>query len=489
MRMLTLQRNSVSGALLRLARLYDVLAIARVTVGVCQTKECQDLSAVNVIGSRRGDYYNKTHLPLLMYKNAEVASPVSMADEDLLTLGRAAVVDPSWLGEPAAHSWAIRAGFTLTAKTKVEAEGTPPVETDPLGPAWNVHSMWDPADRSAAAAAGRHKWLQAVAYVFCRPPMALFVAADRARLCGSNSDDDGGAAPVGSPHQVVIYAATWTFDPDHKTNYSEGPPEQQNASALPHCAFSNTHEWNVKDTLVRPAWLLGHSSREINRQSAAEVALAQSLTPCAHALPGRDGEEAGPEPALTATTELPRIKWSTNVYYASMREVTRELAGRYNRSAWGVPPPGDPASATAIVLGIIVVLPEAIAIVALLLSTRVWGARDVGALAIIAIGGLISTAGLVWLTVEEAAGARWRGASLRDELTATLPGWGGAADVYRSLEGASLVRVQTLYLGARRGYRVGLLAGLTGAVGVAYVALFFAAAAVALRGQWRPRKE
>lgn len=93
------------------------------------------------------------------------------------------------------------------------------------------------------------------------------------------------------------------------------------------------------------------------------------------------------------------------------------------------------------------------------------------------------------LTAEDAAGARWRRASLRDELTATLPGWGEAAGVHRPLTGAPLVRAQTLYLGARRGFRVGLLARLTGAVGVAYVDLFFATATVALRGQWRPRKE
>lgn len=171
-----------------------MLAISRVTVGYCQTCECSDLSAINVIGSRRRDYDNTTHVPLLTHRDAAgVATPVSMADEDLLTLGRAVVVDPAWLGS-AADSWAVRAGFTLTASAKVEAAGVPPVVTDPLGPAWGAHSMWDPADRSATAAAGREKWLQVVAYVFCRPPMALFVAADRARLCGRDGDGDGGAA-------------------------------------------------------------------------------------------------------------------------------------------------------------------------------------------------------------------------------------------------------------------------------------------------------
>lgn len=503
LRMLTLQRNSMSGSIVRLAGLYDVLAISRVTVGVCQTLECGDLSAINVVGSRKGDYYNDTHLPLLTYTDASgVATPISMADEDLLSLGRAAVVDPAWLdpasstNEPAAaaDSWAFRAGFTLKATDTVESAGAPPVVTNPLGPEWNAHSMWDPADRSTTASAGREKWLQAVAHVICQPPASSFVTADGDRLCRRNGVDGGdGDANHGTPYKTVIHSAFWTWDPDHWVHHSEGRPDQARFSDLPACAFSNTaRNWSVQDPVVRPAWLTGHSSRELNPRSPAEVALARSITPCAYPLAVQTDETAaqasGTVPSLSTAEVLPRIMWSPDARYALTREATRALAQRYDRSAWGVAPPPDPASVTVIILAVIVVLPEAIAIIAMLLSTRLWGAREVVALTIISLGGLLSTLGLVSLTIEEAAGARWRGMSVRDELTATLPGWDQVARVYRSLEGAPLVRVQTLYLGARSGYRVQLLAGLTIAVGAVYLALFLAITSVALRGQWRRRK-
>ncbi|GAB0497708.1 hypothetical protein MMPV_009045 [Pyropia vietnamensis] len=495
LRMLTLQRNSISGMILRLAGLYDVLSVSRVTVGMCQTRTCEDLSAVNVIGSRKGDYYNETHLPLLTYTDGSgVATPVSMADEDLLSLGRAVVVDPTWLdpagsvpeSATAADSWASRAGFTLNARDRMERAKGPPIVTDPLGPEWNPHSMWDPANRSSTARAGREKWLQAVAHTFCQPPASSFVVTDRDRLChGNGVERGGGALAVDTPHKRAIHTAFWTWDPDHWLLHSKGRPDQARSSDLPPCAFSNTaRNWSVTDPVVRPAWLAGHSSREVNPRSASEVALARSINPCAHPLAAQFDEAA----AALNVKELPRIMWSPDARYALTRDATRLLAEHYDRSTWGVAPPPDPASASAIILAVIVVLPEAIAIVAMLLSTRRWETRDLTALAIISMGGLLSTVGLVWLTMEEAAGARWRGTSMRDELTAILPGWDEAAEVYRSLSGASLVRVQTLFLSSRRGYRVELLAGLTSAVGVAYLALFTAIAIVALRGQRRPRK-
>lgn len=138
----------------------------------------------------------------------------------------------------------------------------------------------------------------------------------------------------------------------------------------------------------------------------------------------------------------------------------------------------------------LVALPCAAAAVAALLSTRAWGEREAGAVTVLLVAGVASTGALAALTAEEKAGARWRGATIRDELTATLPGWGGTTAVYRSLAGAPLVRVQTLYLGARHGYRVGLLAGLTAATGVAYAVLCLVAIFVIVtRGSWRQRTD
>ncbi|KAK1864521.1 hypothetical protein I4F81_007067 [Pyropia yezoensis] len=353
LRTLGLQRNSAGGSVHRQVGVYDVLALSRVTVGVCQTAGCGDLSALNVLGSRAGDFYNATHLPLLTHADAAgTRRPVSMVDEDLLSLGRAAVVDPAWLGGAAAaavgrgaDSWAIRAGLSLDAYSRVGLAGTPLVRRDPLGPPWRRNTVWDPADGGAAAAAGRAKWLQAVAWVFCRPPADSFVL-------------------------------------------------------------------------------------------------------------------------------LPRIKWTPISRLAAARDATHTLSQRYDRSVWGAEPPAEPASDSDLVLAFIVVVPEGVALASLLLATRDWRRADGVAVVLTFVAGLVSTAGLVALTVEEAAGRAWRGASLREEFAATFPAGVPLPPMARPLTGVPLYRVETLFLAARLGYRVPLLTGLTAAVAGVYAAIF-----------------
>lgn len=65
------------------------------------------------------------------------------------------------------------------------------------------HGTLDTANWSATAKAGRAKWLQALAYVFCQAPAPSLVAADWDHLCG-------GSGAVDTPHETASHAATLT---------------------------------------------------------------------------------------------------------------------------------------------------------------------------------------------------------------------------------------------------------------------------------------
>lgn len=57
------------------------------------------------------------------------------------------------------------------------------------------------------------------------------------------------------------------------------------------------------------------------------------------------------------------------------------LSQRYDRAVFGVPPPGDRASDVEVLLQVIVVIPELVAVLAVLVTTSSWRSRDVAVLA------------------------------------------------------------------------------------------------------------
>ncbi|OSX78105.1 hypothetical protein BU14_0121s0033 [Porphyra umbilicalis] len=332
------------------------------------------------------------------------------------------------------------------------------------------------AHPSSATKAYTAKWLQAVAYVFCRPPLSSFVAGDGYQLCGqAEGRADPHVAATAGGTAVQAHDAEWTFDPDQRAG---GPdrPAQPGATPLPPCAFpDDSAAGGIDWPRDRPAWLLGRGSREVNPASADEVALAQSIAACAHPLGAK------------RFVELRRIKWSPAARYGPAIGVAESLSHRFDGAVWGVEPPDDPTSATNLILALSVVVPAALALVTVLMTGRSWSKRDVAALVLVFVAGLVSSAGLVGLAVVEARAQAWRGASLRNELAVRIHE-NGSTPVMRHLTHMPLYRVETLYLAARTGYRLNLIVSLASVVLSAYVVLFAAVTCCAAYRWRRPKK-
>ncbi|KAK1868813.1 hypothetical protein I4F81_011296 [Pyropia yezoensis] len=477
---------------------YDVAAVARVTLGFCRTRSCADASAANVLGARPHEYYNDTHVGLLTYAgpaggadvDASTRRHVSVDDEDLLALGRATLADPAWLtagGGANVSSWRLRATLSLRAGSSYDVDG-PEAVAAPLGDEEaNAYGV-DLGDPTAATVATTSSWLQSVAYVLCAPPRSSFVvAAADAGLCGPASPrvyPPSHAPDASVPGQHVAH---WTFDPDAQAGLPGRPgrPVPPDTEPLRPCHFSALRDgYADAPRPLTPAWLAGRGQREINPAAAGEVALGHAISACAHEVDAPDESGDGGPGARLGDGPPPfvRLGHAADIapsLYAPVNDELVRLSQQYDQSRWGEHPPAEPATNAAITLAIIVVIPEAMALVALLLTNPRWGRRDWLAFLLIWIAGGVSISGLIALAVDEAAGRRWRGAAERvDVVVPLLAGTPGIPN--RRLDRAPLYKVETLLLAARLGYRDRFLRVLAAAVSAAYMVLSVAVAALAV---------
>ncbi|GAB0493601.1 hypothetical protein MMPV_004886 [Pyropia vietnamensis] len=137
------------------------------------------------------------------------------------------------------------------------------------------------------------------------------------------------------------------------------------------------------------------------------------------------------------------------------------LSQNYDRAVFGMPPPDDPATDVEVLLSVIVVVPELVALITTLITTRQRTRRDVAVLIFVFGSGLVSMADIVTLAVREASGAAWRAAAERNELMA-----GGS---YLPFPLNPALRSVTLVLIAHTGYRPPLLWAMTAAMLASYV--------------------
>lgn len=146
------------------------------------------------------------------------------------------------------------------------------------------------------------------------------------------------------------------------------------------------------------------------------------------------------------------------------------LTETYDRGVLGKDPPANPTTNAELILAGVVVLPELIALVELLISTRDWRRRDLLVLLLIFLSGLASLGGAIALALREAAGARWRAAGVRTRLDTDPVGRG------ESVIGKRALRTELLVLAARTGYRPAETRRVAVALGSTYLTVSVAVA-------------
>lgn len=468
-RVLSLQRNQWVGRIDRQRGIYDVLALGRATVGfvvdtagkVVAAEDRVSLSAHS--GGARGT--------LILHTAGDgVRRPVLAGDAALLTLGRAVLADPSWLGA------AFPGG--LGARVKLIA--------------WNENRVGQPTRwtlRHGQGATHASRWLQAVATTLCAPPSTSFVAGDG--LCdGVRPSTQARHAPLLAGGRPVVaslgFAAgqhpSWSELGVKWTIYHpEEPLETLTCLALDGLTFQNA-------SVKHPLWLLGRGDRELHTTGppgGAEMELARNLSSC----------------AFHAT----RADLSGNQRQFDGRGLTTHLSQRYRREIFQVDPPADPISNTELFLALLVVVPEAIAIVVVLLQQQRrgnqqrqqrrprWYWREGSSAVLVAAAGVVALIGVGSLDAQEHAGHSWRAAALRYSrrivANETEDRLVGTANV--NYHGRETTDNETLLLVARTGYRPHLTRRLLVVSTVVYAALTVAVlgkGAVAAWRRQRPRR-
>ncbi|KAK1870155.1 hypothetical protein I4F81_012617 [Pyropia yezoensis] len=580
-RLLTYTYNTLAGAVARTSGAFDVLGVSRVTVGVCLRNDCADASAVALAAAQGRDMAGQ--LPLLTVAGDTAAPPprpdlgggiptpppppshhqtVSMVDDDVLSLGRAVLADPAWLGvvpipaptddaaetpaaspaSPAASGdggggggsgspWKLMAQVALNVGADDNglcggnSEGCGALDSrDPGGPPPPPPQRGPTGTYALGMAAtdASRAWLPSIAAVLCHPPAASFVRSRRETLCGGaplprargGADDAAAAAaeapirgpPTGPPPRAegVEVAPLTGAAASARANARRSEwliaPRSPGVDEIPLLAVCPPLDVELVTeparSVGRPAWVAARGGREVNPRSPAERALAAATVPCTWNVSAVLPHEAElPETVLVAVSSSVR-----RTHLAAVEEDLRRLSVSYDSRAFAEAPPPDPATVGSIVLALIVLVPEAIALLTVYLSAPVVTRREAGVVALVFAAGLVSTGGIVSLAATEVAGAAWRASSVRDgvrlDLGRNASRWG--ADRYdafvergNSLAGVAVYHTQTLVVVARTGYHPARMVGLAAASVGVYLALSGVMGALVVRSirrrHWRRR--
>jgi len=431
-RLLTLQRNTIQGGLLRATGAYDVAAVFRVTSGLCLDWACQVVAAVDRTASSYKRFNETTNaISLVMFQTHANGSrsPVPMMDAGLLSLGRAVMADLSWQDPTGRGQEPLLSRLSLrVAPSSREGDVLPPM----------LRNL------TVVRAPSRSRWAQVVAYVLCAPPVGSFVRDPQ--LCV------GMPAPLSQPpdpswfegKQAFAYRSRRVTGRGRVASWMMYRAARGEANDAP---TADPADLDPGTTLIRrPEWLAGLGSREVARDSPDEIALAKRIS----------------------VKWVPHRYWPTHRAFANREPVSAKaiaLSQDYDQTLFSTAPPDPPATDSELLLAVIVVAPELVALVVVLITTSTWRRRDLVVLAFVFGTGLVSMAGIWALLHREMRGAVWRAAGVRDTLTLAFPGEAGAA----SMVGEEVTRIETLFLTARTGYRVDLLRKITLGMSATYV--------------------
>lgn len=521
---LALYRNTVVTRLLRSTGQYDVLTVSTARAGLCRDDRCSAVDAVSTVGPLGPDgdaapgVATSPTETLVSWTDANGATrPVSVADDALLSLGvggweadtRFGRAGGPWraayaVSERQAGGDSVSEGFptpllgrltSLLCDTRAGAfvssaadacDGArpppPPLRLPPVTPS-------PPLPPGAAAATP--------------PPGAIVeTAVGRVAARASPSGGGGGAPPVGRALSVDepfetringrVVASTEggsdggagdieRYGADHA--FWVGRSLGGGAVAVEPCAWGTA----TAAASTRPSWLAGRGSREINADSPAERALAAALTTCTLAIPQQWPADS---PPTLGTDSLADAAAALN---DDVRAAAEALRDEYDPGLFGQKvAPEEAASNADLVLAILVIIPEAVALVTLSLTTDVWSCVHVAAFVLIATSGFVSLSGIAALYAIERAGAVWSAALLRvDRALLVGPSIAAAARQTGSalrLAGVRQVVTSSTMVVVRVSYRPALLLGLTIGLSVGYTVLA-AALLVVSACRWRGRRD
>lgn len=378
--MISLRRNLWQGEVERHSGPYDVLSVGRASIGMALDKAGQWVAATDRVSnvSGNGDYDIVMHTA----PNGR-RRPVLAGDAAMLSLGRAVMADPAWLGG------SFPGGFSSIVHLLAVSDGV--IDED---------TTWSLDHRTGAINSSR--WLPAIARTMCKSPSSSFVVdssfcdgVDEPRVPRLTHVLEGKHPVVGS----LSYASgqhsgsseqkvTWMIE--RSKSSAQAPP--CNSSELASIA------------LRRPMWLFGRGDRELHvtgsAGGSAELDLALDLSSCKYDNP----------------------RWDLNGYRHMFdgRGLTARLSQQYRRAIFQVDPPDDPISDTELILALVVVVPEAVAIVLLMLQRHNrqsrwsrWYWREWSSLVVIVVAGAVALLGVGCLDRREHLGHAWRAAAVR----------------------------------------------------------------------------
>lgn len=394
-----------------------------------------------------------------MYNASGVIRPVLSGEEALLSLGRAVVADPSWIGP------SFPGGLTASVTLGVWRDGVPR-----RGTKWRLFGIRDP-DAS--------RWLQEMAVVLCQPPSTSFVRENG--LCSGVKPPPPSslAAARAGGRRVAEVVGLGAAHSVRATEMSLRWRISRTAQPAPSSPCPPSFgKLNGAMTLQQPIWLLGRGSRELHvtgPRSEAELALAARLSSCYF---------------NETRNDLMDYTYSLR----EMEALTYDLSQRYQRSFFRKDPPAPPTTNVELLLAVIVVVPEAFAVLLLLLQRRGAATRrspqhEALALVVVVAAGAVALLGVGFLDKQEQDGHAWRAATV--QRTTRIPV--NATEHARitptliHYEGRYVFFSEVLFVTARTGYRTHLTRALLVSTAVVYAALTVAAVAQAVRTV-RPRR-
>ena len=503
---LGLQRNSISGQVMRRVGVYDVLAVVHVSVGVCGTQKCHDVTAVDTTGSQTCGItcsggnascscQGKTIVTTIGVDGVERS--VSMLQRRYLSLGRGLLADTSWLGA-AASVWGLTAGLGFSAAwSGTSGEPPPSLPQRALRLHWaslrGVPATNDSifnnsfADSRPRLTNTTTAWPQLLAAVFCASPATSFVT--RASVCDGIPPTRYETEPrvvggtVVQRRQPIADSLHAQWDVVTNPEAASEVPSVNNALVLnaTMATFKESPYPPASSAIENPA-LTAYGGREINSASATERAVASSTRRRLVYLPVRSGS-TGTSDEGTSGLLPPALE-------KALQADTARLSVAYDRSAFAVDAPSAPAAVQDVVLAGLVVLPEAVALVAAPLTVRsAWRVQELIALGLLFATGVVSLSAIASLAVAERSGAAWRAATVRTCVGARFGvGIDGAkaADLCPQLAGTELALSEAYILIARTGYHPGRLLGLAIAFSAVYVVCAAAAAVTVIRAKRAP---